>query len=82
MFKNHKLTNQQDVQFARLQAWVMSLVCSLLVLFAAAAATRIPHYLTVGDYGRLLSVILFSVLTIVGLVANIHTHITLKESNK
>ena len=77
MAKKNEPTFEQSVQLARLQAWVMSFVCGLLCLFALAAATRIPHYLAAPDYVRLIGVILFSLLALVGLVDNIHTHIRL-----
>lgn len=68
---------KQVVQVTRLQTWAMSFVCSLLCLFALAAATRIPHYLAAPDYARLVGVILFGLLALVGLADNIHTHICL-----
>ncbi len=71
---------QQIVRFAYIQAWGMSLICSLLALFAAAAATRIPHYLAVSDYIRLVGVILFGLIVLAGVIANIHTHVCLWRS--
>ncbi|WP_420627978.1 Os1348 family NHLP clan protein [Candidatus Leptofilum sp.] len=82
MTKKQKVTESQLQQFARLQAWVMSFVCAMLCLFAAAAATRIPLYLETADYTRLIGVILFALAAIVGLVDNIRTHIWLWRLQK
>lgn len=79
MTKKNALTMPQIVRFARLQTWVMSFVCGFLCLMAAAAATRIPHYLTTPDYARLIGVILFGLLAMVGLLDNVRTHICLRQ---
>ena len=60
MNENNQLTQQQSMQHTRLQTWAMSLICALLVLCVMAAATRIPHYLAMSDYIRLIAVILFA----------------------
>ena len=76
---------QDTVQYTRLQAWGMTLICSLLFLFAVAAATRIPYYLAVPDYVRLVGVILFGLLASAGLIESIRTTLCLKqlqENNK
>ncbi len=72
-----KLTFQQTIQLARLQAWVMSLVCSFLSLFAAAAAVRIPLYFAASDDARLIGTVLFGLLVLVGVVDNVRTHLCL-----
>ncbi len=77
MIKKNELTAQQTVRYCRLQAWTMSFICTMLTLFAAVAVMRIPHYLAVADYARLMSTILFALLAQVGLLDNIHTHIGL-----
>ena len=77
MTEENKRTCPQSVQFGRLQAWAMSLVCVLLTLFAVASAIRIPHYLATLDYPRLIGVMLFGLLVLAGLVDNICTHLCL-----
>ncbi len=82
MTSKNNLNPQQAVRYARLQAWAMSKICALLGLCVLAAATRIPHYLAVADYGRLIGVILFALLVLAGVIANIHTHICLWRHNE
>ena len=77
MSNKNDLTFQQAVQLARLQAWVMSLVCGLLGLFAAAAAARIPLYFAVADYARFTGTVLFGLLVLVGAADNVRTHLCL-----
>ena len=60
-----------------MHAWLMSIVCIALVIFAAAAATRLPHYLTTSNYARLLGVVLFDLLAFIGLADNLHTHFSI-----
>lgn len=77
MNKNNQHTWQEPIQIARLQAWAMSLICSLIALFAIAAATRIPHYLESSDHLRLIGAILFGLLALMGVVDNLRTHLCL-----
>lgn len=79
MNNKNELTQLQSAQFARLQAMAMSFICIMLCLFAAAAATRIPFYLSVADYTRLIGVILFGLLGIGGAIDNIRTHACLQQ---
>ena len=81
MIENKELTFQQTMKLARLQTWAMSLICGLLWLFVAAAATRIPHYLATSDYLRLIGVILFGLLVLAGLISIVQTHICLWRSS-
>lgn len=74
MIESNQHTGQETVQIARLQAWAMSLICSLLALFAIAAATRIPLYLETSDHLRLIGVILFGLLALIGVIDNLRTH--------
>lgn len=79
MIEKNELTLQQAIQLARLEAWMMSIVCGLLGLFAAAAATRIPFYLSVADYARFIGAVSFDVLVLVGLIDNMRTHLYLRR---
>ncbi len=72
-----KGNNPTTTQITQLHAWLMSFVCFTLFIFAAAAATRLPHYLATSDYVRLVSVALFNVLVLAGLADNLHTHFSL-----
>lgn len=69
----HQLS-QQNLPHSALHVWIMSFICLLLVVFAAAAATRLPHYLATADYGRLIGTGLFNLIAIIGFFDNIHTH--------
>ncbi len=79
MNENNKLTFQETVRIARMQIWILSLVCGLLCLFAIAAATRIPHYLNSADYMRLSGAILFGLLSFTGLAINLQSHLWLRQ---
>lgn len=71
-------TNAQSnstIPATALHAWLMTAVCLVLLLLAAAAATRLPHYLATGDVVRLMGTILFDLLALAGLVDNVHTHV-------
>lgn len=58
-----------------LHAWLMTAVCLVLLLLAAAAATRLPHYLATGDGVRLVGTVLFNLLALASLADNAHTHV-------
>jgi len=77
MSKKNEINFQQAVQLARSQAWMMSIVCGLLGLFAATAASRIPFYLSVADYTRFTATVLFGLLVLAGVVDNVRTHLCL-----
>jgi formate/nitrite transporter FocA (FNT family) len=79
MIENNTSTQQKTVQLSHIQVWVMSFACGLLLLFAIAAATRIPYYLTTLDYTRLVGTILFGLLALAGLFDNIRTHLCLRR---
>ena len=77
MNENIELTSQQIFQTARWQTRVMSIICGLLCFLAAVAATRIPLYVAISDFVRLIGVFLFVLLALIGLVNNVRTHICL-----
>lgn len=79
MIAKNEINFQKAIQLARLQAWAMSLLCGLLGLFAAAAATRIPFYLSVADYVRFIGVVSFGLLVLAGVVDNVRTHLCLRQ---
>ena len=68
----------QAIRLEHLRASFMSLICGLLLLFALAAATRLPVYWSTADYARLLGVIAFNVLVVTGGVINIRHHLCLQ----
>ena len=74
MNKNERALSH-DIQMTRSQAWVLSLVCGLLGLFAAAAATRLPAYLVAADYVRAAATILFDLLVLGSLLHNGRIHL-------
>ena len=75
----NELTFSQAIQVARKQTWVMSLICGMLLLFAIAAASRIPAYLVASDINRLVGVALFGLLALAGVIGNIRTHFRLRQ---
>lgn len=65
---------KQNVPHSSLHVWMMTFICILFVVLAAAAATRLPSYLATGDVVRLVGTIAFDLLALVGLTDNLHTH--------
>jgi protein-S-isoprenylcysteine O-methyltransferase Ste14 len=82
MTHKDEITYQRAVRRERIQIWVMTKVCSLLCLFFIAAATRFPHYLATADHIRLLGVILFGLIILLGVIAIIQAHISLWRQAK
>lgn len=63
-----------NIPYSSLHVWIMSFICLLLLVMAAAAATRLPHYLATADTMRFIGTVLFNILALVGVADNIHTH--------
>ena len=64
-------------QISNLHAWLLSFVYGLLAIFAVAATVRLPFYVAVHDYGRLIGLVLFWFVVLAGLADNLHTHLIL-----
>lgn len=79
MNEKHGFGRQQEVQLTRWQVWAMSFVCGFLVLWAGAAASRLPLYVAAGDYVRLVGAVLFALLVVVGVIDNVRAHICLRR---
>lgn len=71
----NKPTVKQPLPHSSMHVWVMTFICALLVILAAAAATRLPIYLTNGDSMRLVGTVLFNLVALAGLANNVHTHV-------
>ncbi|MCA9955881.1 MAG: hypothetical protein KC434_14225 [Anaerolineales bacterium] len=64
----------KSIPHSSLHIWVMSFICMGLILLAATAAARLPHYLATGDGVRLIGTVIFNLLALAGVVDNVHTH--------
>ncbi|MCA9942090.1 MAG: hypothetical protein H6656_15875 [Ardenticatenaceae bacterium] len=66
--------SKKVVPHSPVHVWLMSFICVFFVVLAAAAATRLPHFLETADSIRVIGTVLFSLLAVAGLGDNIHTH--------
>ena len=80
--ENESAESQHQLRYARIQTWAMSFICIFLVVFATAAASQLPQFLTDSEYTRLITIVLFNLFAWAGLADNLYQHYRLYKHGK